>query len=101
MQRIFPDDDTSPPFCDSLNCTRHRNPVSIIVPCHRVTGVDSSLTGYAGGLHIKQILFLPDNKINLYSTPNLPARKIDDSLPQIHRVCSESFFSSNNWKNGK
>ena len=27
-----------------------RNPVSIIVPCHRVLGVDGSLTGYAGGL---------------------------------------------------
>jgi len=27
-----------------------RNPVSIIVPCHRVLGSDGSLTGYAGGL---------------------------------------------------
>jgi len=27
-----------------------RNPVSIIVPCHRVLGADGSLTGYAGGL---------------------------------------------------
>lgn len=27
-----------------------RNPVSIIVPCHRVIGADGSLTGYAGGL---------------------------------------------------
>lgn len=30
-----------------------RNPVSIIVPCHRVMGADGSLTGYAGGLHRK------------------------------------------------
>ncbi len=30
-----------------------RNPVSIIVPCHRVMGTDGSLTGYAGGLHRK------------------------------------------------
>lgn len=29
------------------------NPVSIIVPCHRVIGADNSLTGYAGGLDIK------------------------------------------------
>ncbi|MGH8034697.1 MAG: methylated-DNA--[protein]-cysteine S-methyltransferase [Lysobacterales bacterium] len=28
-----------------------RNPVSIIVPCHRVLGTNGSLTGYAGGLH--------------------------------------------------
>jgi methylated-DNA-[protein]-cysteine S-methyltransferase len=33
-----------------------RNPVSVIVPCHRVLGHDGSLTGYAGGLHRKQAL---------------------------------------------
>jgi methylated-DNA-[protein]-cysteine S-methyltransferase len=33
-----------------------RNPLSIIVPCHRVLGRDGSLTGYAGGLHRKQAL---------------------------------------------
>ena len=29
------------------------NPVSIIIPCHRVVGADGSLTGYAGGLDRK------------------------------------------------
>jgi methylated-DNA-[protein]-cysteine S-methyltransferase len=29
------------------------NPVSLIVPCHRVIGTDGSLTGYAGGLDRK------------------------------------------------
>lgn len=33
-----------------------RNPLSIIVPCHRVLGQDGSLTGYAGGLPRKQAL---------------------------------------------
>ncbi len=33
-----------------------RNPVSIIVPCHRVIGADGSLTGYGGGLSRKEIL---------------------------------------------
>ena len=33
-----------------------RNPVSILVPCHRVLGRDGSLTGYAGGLDRKQAL---------------------------------------------
>jgi methylated-DNA-[protein]-cysteine S-methyltransferase len=33
-----------------------RNPVSIIVPCHRVIGADGSLTGYAGGLDRKRWL---------------------------------------------
>lgn len=30
-----------------------RNPIAIIVPCHRVVGADGSLTGYAGGLDKK------------------------------------------------
>ncbi|HAL40009.1 MAG TPA: cysteine methyltransferase, partial [Polaromonas sp.] len=33
-----------------------RNPVSIIVPCHRVMGANGSLTGYAGGLDRKTAL---------------------------------------------
>lgn len=33
-----------------------RNPVSVIVPCHRVVGSDGSLTGYAGGLPRKTAL---------------------------------------------
>jgi methylated-DNA-[protein]-cysteine S-methyltransferase len=33
-----------------------RNPISILVPCHRVLGSNGSLTGYAGGLHRKQAL---------------------------------------------
>ena len=33
-----------------------RNPISVIVPCHRVVGRDGSLTGYAGGLPRKEAL---------------------------------------------
>lgn len=33
-----------------------RNPVSIVVPCHRVVGADGSLTGFAGGLDAKTFL---------------------------------------------
>ena len=33
-----------------------RNPISIIIPCHRVLGADRSLTGYAGGLDKKEWL---------------------------------------------
>ena len=32
------------------------NPISIIIPCHRVVGSSGSLTGYAGGVHIKKAL---------------------------------------------
>ena len=33
-----------------------RNPLSIVIPCHRVVGADGSLTGYAGGLERKRTL---------------------------------------------
>ena len=40
----------------ALGAAVGRNPVSIIVPCHRVLGADGSLTGYAGGLTRKTAL---------------------------------------------
>ncbi|WP_378080618.1 methylated-DNA--[protein]-cysteine S-methyltransferase [Aeromonas bestiarum] len=40
----------------AVGAANGRNPLSIIVPCHRVIGQNGSLTGYAGGLPIKQVL---------------------------------------------
>lgn len=34
----------------------HRNPVPIVIPCHRVIGADGRLTGFGGGLHVKEAL---------------------------------------------
>ncbi len=39
-----------------------RNPISIIVPCHRVVGADGSLTGYAGGIDKKKYLLELEQK---------------------------------------
>lgn len=61
-----------------------RNPVSIIIPCHRVVGSDGSLTGYAGGLDRKirllelegvdrTRLFLPKDRNNLQTGKIFPA----------------------------
>jgi methylated-DNA-[protein]-cysteine S-methyltransferase len=33
-----------------------KNPIAILIPCHRVIGKDGSLTGYAGGMHRKKFL---------------------------------------------
>ena len=41
------------------------NPISIIIPCHRVIGTDGSLTGYAGGLDKKEYL-LALEKANIH-----------------------------------
>ena len=40
------------------------NPISIIIPCHRVVGADGGLTGYAGGLDVKQKLLKLEQKRN-------------------------------------
>lgn len=40
-----------------------RNPVSIIIPCHRVIGADGSITGYAGGLDNKKWLLSHEGAI--------------------------------------
>jgi methylated-DNA-[protein]-cysteine S-methyltransferase len=40
----------------AVGAANGRNPISIIVPCHRVIGADGSLTGYAGGLACKRWL---------------------------------------------
>ncbi len=42
------------------------NPISIIIPCHRVIGSNGSLTGYAGGL---------DKKISLLTIEKVDVRK--------------------------
>ena len=40
----------------AVGAANGRNPLPIVVPCHRVIGADGSLTGYAGGLERKQWL---------------------------------------------
>lgn len=45
-----------PSACRAVGQANNRNPVGIIIPCHRVIGADGKLTGYASGLTIKQYL---------------------------------------------
>ena len=40
----------------AVGAANGRNPLGIIVPCHRVIGADGSLTGYAGGMERKKFL---------------------------------------------
>lgn len=45
-----------PALARAVGAANGRNPLSVIVPCHRVVGADGSLTGYAGGLERKRQL---------------------------------------------
>lgn len=52
-------------IAEAINCPKgfravglanNRNPIPIIIPCHRVVGTTGKLVGYAGGLHVKKQL---------------------------------------------
>ena len=46
----------NPKACRAVGMANHWNPIAIIIPCHRVIGADGSLTGFGGGLTLKQQL---------------------------------------------
>lgn len=45
-----------PRACRAVGMANNRNPIAILIPCHRVIGRDGSLTGYAAGLSVKRQL---------------------------------------------
>lgn len=51
----------SPGAVRAVGAANGRNPISIIIPCHRVIGKDGSLTGYGGGLDVKRRLIRLEN----------------------------------------
>ena len=45
-----------PLACRAVGMANTRNPLPIVIPCHRVVGASGALTGYAGGLEVKSKL---------------------------------------------
>jgi len=61
----------------AIGAANGRNPIAIIVPCHRVIGSDGSLTGYAGGEPVKRWLLAHEGaqrrtQLALWSDANAP-----------------------------
>ncbi|MGI8879720.1 MAG: methylated-DNA--[protein]-cysteine S-methyltransferase [Jatrophihabitans sp.] len=52
----------------AIGSANARNPISIVIPCHRVIGRNGSLTGYAGGLPAKQWLLTHEGALDGAST---------------------------------
>jgi methylated-DNA-[protein]-cysteine S-methyltransferase len=46
----------APRAARAVGTVMNRNPIPIVLPCHRVVGANGSLTGYGGGLHVKEHL---------------------------------------------
>jgi methylated-DNA-[protein]-cysteine S-methyltransferase len=64
-----------PTACRAVGRANGRNPISIVIPCHRVIGSDGSLTGYGGGLPIKRFL------LHLEGAEEAPAEPPQLALP--------------------
>lgn len=46
----------NPLSCRAVGLANNKNPIAIIIPCHRIIGSNGKLTGYAGGLDVKEKL---------------------------------------------
>ena len=57
----------SPKAVRAVGAANGKNPLSIVVPCHRVIGADRSLTGFAGGLETKAALLALEAKRSMPS----------------------------------
>lgn len=53
----------TPKAVRAVGGANHHNPISIIVPCHRVIGADGSLTGYGGGVEVKAWLLAHERSV--------------------------------------
>jgi methylated-DNA-[protein]-cysteine S-methyltransferase len=51
----------------AVGMANHENHLAIVIPCHRVLGHDGSLTGYAGGTHLKQQLLSLERTTPLFT----------------------------------
>lgn len=54
-----------PKGCRAVGLANNRNPIPIIIPCHRVIGANGKLVGYAGGLDIKTQLLTIESFIRM------------------------------------
>jgi methylated-DNA-[protein]-cysteine S-methyltransferase len=59
----------NPAAVRAVGLANGRNPVSIVVPCHRVIGADGSLTGYGGGIERKRYLLELEQGATLFASP--------------------------------
>lgn len=59
----------NPRSCRAVGMANNRNPIAIIIPCHRVIGKNGNLTGYAGGITAKQYLLELEKRYIRNSNP--------------------------------
>jgi methylated-DNA-[protein]-cysteine S-methyltransferase len=66
----------SPKAVRAVGAANGRNPLPLVVPCHRVIGADGSLTGFGGGIERKQWLLQHEGAIEAAPAPHFaPAER--------------------------
>lgn len=60
----------NPRAARAVGMANGRNPIPIIIPCHRVIGANGDLTGFGGGLEMKRWLLALETKVSGATTPH-------------------------------
>lgn len=81
----------NPKACRAVGAANGRNPIPIVIPCHRVIGTDGSLTGFAGGLGTKvQLLEIegwqPDKANSKAGTKQTPDAELSLRKPTTYKI---------------
>lgn len=70
-----------PTACRAVGAANGRNPISIIIPCHRVIGTNGTMTGYGGGIGRKEWLLEHEGRFQRLENPELTQRSAPVSVP--------------------
>jgi methylated-DNA-[protein]-cysteine S-methyltransferase len=74
-----------PSAARAVGAANGRNPIGIVVPCHRVIGADGSLTGYGGGIDRKRWLLLHERDVLGQLRVTAPLAASEVSVPPAKR----------------
>jgi len=66
----------NPAAVRAVGAASGRNPLPIVVPCHRVIGSNGSLTGFAGGLEAKRVLLQLEARLTHDATPKKSIKNV-------------------------
>ena len=66
----------NPAAVRAVGAASGRNPLPIVVPCHRVIGSNGSLTGFAGGLETKRVLLQLEARLTHDATPKKSIKNV-------------------------
>ena len=66
----------SPGSARAAGTATGRNPLSIVIPCHRIVGSDGALTGYAGGLDRKRALLALERAVQMPGPSGIAASRL-------------------------